>query len=103
MAVQLAHGVARLKVGQATLTHMHVRLSSVYVRRLEHCIVHADVRVSSLQPVELGHSKAVVPVYVPLWEKTDIRLSPRGLAQKTAQDRLRAISEQLLVDWSSQN
>lgn len=93
----------RLKVGRATLTHMHVRLSAVYVRRLEHCIVNTDVRVSSLQQVELQHSKAAMPAYVPLWEKTDIRLVPRGLAPKQAQDRLRQISEQLLIDWAAQN
>ena len=38
---------ARLKVGRGTLTHMHVRLSAVYVRRLEHCMLHTDVRVST--------------------------------------------------------
>ena len=94
---------ARLKVGQGTLTHMHIRLSSVYVRRLEHCILNADVRVSSLQQVELQHSKTAMPVYVPLWEKTDVRLVPRALAQKFAQDRLKQISEQLLIAWASQN
>ena len=94
---------ARLKVGRGTLTHMHVRLSAVYVRRLEHCMLHTDVRVSSLQQVELQHSKAAMPAYVPLWEKTDIRLVPRGLAPKLAQDRLKQISEQLLIDWAGQN
>lgn len=94
---------ARLKVGQGTLTHMHVRLSAVYVRRLEHCILHADVRVSSLQRVELQHSKTALPVYVPLWEKTDVRLAPRALGQAVASERLRKISEQLLIDWASQN
>jgi hypothetical protein len=94
---------ARLKVGRATLTHMHIRLSAVYVRRLEHCMLHADVRVSSLQQVELQHSKANLPAYVPLWEKTDIRLVPRGLTPKLAQDRLKLISEQFLIDWSGQN
>lgn len=94
---------ARLKVGPGTLTHMHVRLSAVYVRRLEHCIVSADVRVSSLQQVELQHSKTALPLYVPLWEKTDIRLVPRAHAQKLAQERLAQISESLLVAWASQN
>ena len=94
---------ARLKVGRGTLTHMHVRLSAVYVRRLEHCMLHIDVRVSSLQQVELHHSKASMPAYVPLWEKTDIRLVPRGLAPKLAQERLKQISEQLLIDWAVQN
>ena len=94
---------ARLKLGRGTLTHLHVRLSAVYVRRLEHCMLHTDVRVSSLQQVELQHSKAAMPAYVPLWEKTDIRLVPRGLAPKLAQDRLKQISEQLLIDWAGQN
>ena len=94
---------ARLKVGKGTLTHMHVRLSAIYVRRLEHCILNADVRVSSLQQVELQHSKAAVPAYVPLWEKTDVRFVPRAQAQQLAQDRLRQISEQFLVDWAAQN
>ena len=94
---------ARLKVGDGTLTHMHIRLSAVHVRRLEHCILHADVRVSSLQQVELQHSKAAMPVYVPLWEKMDIRLVPRALAQKLAQERLKQISEQLLIAWAAQN
>jgi hypothetical protein len=94
---------ARLKTGRATLTHMHVRMSAVYVRRLEHCILHADVRVSSLQQVELQHSRVAVPAYVPLWEKTDIRLVPRAQAQRLAQERLKQISEQFLIDWSAQN
>ena len=94
---------ARLKVGQGTLTHMHVRLSAVFVSRLDHCILHTDVRVSSLQQVELQHSKVAMPAYVPLWEKTDIRLAPRGMAQRVAVDRLRQISEQLLIDWAGQN
>jgi hypothetical protein len=94
---------ARLKVGRSTLTHMHVRLSAVYVRRLEHCMLHTDVRVSSLQQVELNHSKVAMPAYVPLWEKSDIRLVPRGLAPKLAQERLKQISEQLLIDWAGQN
>ena len=94
---------ARLKVGQGTLTHMHVRLSAVFVSRLDHCILHTDVRVSSLQQVELQHSKVAMPAYVPLWEKTDIRLAPRGMAQRVAVDRVRQISEQLLIDWAGQN
>ena len=94
---------ARLKVGRGTLTHMHVRLSAVYVRCLEHCMLHTDVRVSSLQQVELQHTKVAMPAYVSLWEKTDIRLVPRGLAPKLAQDRLKQISEQLLIDWAGQN
>lgn len=94
---------ARLKVARGTLTHMHVRLSAVYVRRLEHCIVNADVRVSSLQSVELQHSKTTVPLYVPLWEKADVRLVPRAQAQKLAEERLRKISEQFLIDWAAQN
>lgn len=94
---------ARLKVGRGTLTHMHVRLSAVHVRRLEHCMLHIDVRVSSLQQVDLQHSKATIPAYVPLWEKTDIRLVPRGLAPKLAQERLKQISEQFLIDWAGQN
>lgn len=94
---------ARLKVGRGTLTHMHIRISAVYVRRIEHCIMHADVRVSSLQQIELQHSRTAVPAYIPLWEKTDIRLVPRGLAPKVARDRLKQISEQLLIDWAGQN
>ena len=89
---------ARLKVGQATLTHMHVRMSAVFVSRLDHCILHTDVRVSSLQQVELQHSKVAMPAYVPLWEKTDIRLAPRAMTQRVAVDRVRQISEQLLID-----
>ena len=47
--------------------------------------------------------QTTAPLYIPLWEKMDIRLAPRQLAQRTAQDRLRQLSEKLLIDWASQN
>ena len=44
-----------------------------------------------------------MPAYVPLWERTDIRLVPRALTQAVAKERLKQISEQLLIDWAAQN